>query len=1161
MSSRLSSPDATSSDADGVTALTEPKDQPESTDDTRIGTPQSAERIVVPAGWSPYLAQASAASSAPPDVASTHARRQSGDIPTLVAAEPIIGAIQAEVVEFVTAIRTALMAMAEAAAAVEPVLESFSAATELVSELQTTFHSQYGSALSLHSSETFRVSLESWATWANECLDDMKTRRVHLLDFSRKKRDADKSLDQTQCSNVIQSLRLCQQDELRTAFETFEPQALHVCEAHFTAEKPALDDRWNRTIAIGPGVVGWLGSGVMDPPPIPGVGRLQIFAGSAVLSKLGLQLAVPSEVVDLESETTEWVPTFGFPIPLFLDLDRDGGLVTDSPETVAATLLRLLALLPAGRIKCTLFDPIKLGETGGFLFGLEEAATTIIGEKVKTTERELADALLELEEHITFVTQKYLQSSYTSLTEYDQAAGDVAEPYRVLVLYDYPSGFVRSDGQRDTELISRLGKIVKAGPRCGVFTLVVAQSQDIVSPDGPLASLAPLWTGVPMSDRWLKRLAAGDRVATWPSLDFSLRKSSSILQRIRAANPGEGLVFVRGGTAVWPYRPEEAVPDDVRAAILAHVRRGLNSMGDVRVSATDVSRLAKKRLDQAVGIGARLPEALPDPADPATWWRGKSIGQVSADFGRVGATDIATMTFNSSTFSGALVGGRTGAGKSVLLHAIIASLCMRYPPAELELFLVDFKEGVEFKVYAAGALPHARVVAIESEREFGLSVLESLDVEISRRGTLFRSGAGEEVDITAYREQMEVQLSRIVLVMDEFHVLFDRDDKIAGRAAELLDRIVRQGRAFGVHTILASQTLAGTAALGKHTLNQIPIRIALQSSEVNSRLLLGDGNPDAQLLTRAGEGILNSANGLREANRRFLSTYWSATDRAHLVATLASKVDSGAAPRRPVVFEGREPVELTDLGDDVLTRQESPTSLQLPLGLPLALGDPLTATLRREPGGNLLLVADEAAAYPALTVTMTVLSRVAAQVLICDFGAIDASWATALELLASAKKITVVRSRQAAETISTLAELVTERIRLQDYKSPRVVLIIAGVHRARELDPLDDSSINSQLELLLRDGPDVGVHIIAWCDRLVSLDRRLSSSAQREFGLRLLGAMSKEDSYQLINSDLASQLQPSQMVFDDHDRARTAQLRRFQQPAIEWVTRLAGVSP
>ena len=42
----------------------------------------------------------------------------------------------------------------------------------------------------------------------------------------------------------------------------------------------------------------------------------------------------------------------------------------------------------------------------------------------------------------------------------------------------------------------------------------------------------------------------------------------------------------------------------------------------------------------------------------------------------------------------------------------------------MEFYLVDFKKGVEFKCYAANRLPHARVVAIESDREFGLSVLQ-----------------------------------------------------------------------------------------------------------------------------------------------------------------------------------------------------------------------------------------------------------------------------------------------------------------------------------------------------------------------------------------------------------------------------------------------------
>ena len=46
------------------------------------------------------------------------------------------------------------------------------------------------------------------------------------------------------------------------------------------------------------------------------------------------------------------------------------------------------------------------------------------------------------------------------------------------------------------------------------------------------------------------------------------------------------------------------------------------------------------------------------------------------------------------------------------------------------MYLVDFKKGVEFKAYSRHMLAHARVIAIESEREFGLSVLQRLDAEL-----------------------------------------------------------------------------------------------------------------------------------------------------------------------------------------------------------------------------------------------------------------------------------------------------------------------------------------------------------------------------------------------------------------------------------------------
>ena len=81
-----------------------------------------------------------------------------------------------------------------------------------------------------------------------------------------------------------------------------------------------------------------------------------------------------------------------------------------------------------------------------------------------------------------------------------------------------------------------------------------------------------------------------------------------------------------------------------------------------------------------------------------------------------------------------LLAGRTGSGKSTLMHALITNIALNYSPDEIDLYLIDFKKGVEFKVYATHELPHASVVAIESEREFGLSVLQRLDAELRAAG-------------------------------------------------------------------------------------------------------------------------------------------------------------------------------------------------------------------------------------------------------------------------------------------------------------------------------------------------------------------------------------------------------------------------------------------
>ena len=121
--------------------------------------------------------------------------------------------------------------------------------------------------------------------------------------------------------------------------------------------------------------------------------------------------------------------------------------------------------------------------------------------------------------------------------------------------------------------------------------------------------------------------------------------------------------------------------------------------------------------------------------------------------GSQGANRSLNLALGEGVRQHVLIAGKTGSGKSTLLHSIISSGAHHYRPDQLQFYLLDFKKGVEFKPYADIGLPHARVIGIESEREFGRSVLQRLDAELQQRGEKFRAAARRNLaSIGASRE-------------------------------------------------------------------------------------------------------------------------------------------------------------------------------------------------------------------------------------------------------------------------------------------------------------------------------------------------------------------------------------------------------------------------
>ena len=248
------------------------------------------------------------------------------------------------------------------------------------------------------------------------------------------------------------------------------------------------------------------------------------------------------------------------------------------------------------------------------------------------------------------------------------------------------------------------------------------------------------------------------------------------------------------------------------------------------------------------------------------------------------------------------------------------------------------------------------VVAIESDREFGISVLQKIDAELKRRGELFRDLSVQ--DIAGFREKSSDNMPRILLIIDEFQEFFVDDDRVAQEANLLLDRLVRQGRAFGIHAIMGSQTLDGAYTLSRSTMGQMAVRVALQCSEQDSYIILNEDNAAARLLSRPGEAIYNDAAGNVEGNSPFQVVWINEREREVLLKDLAVR-DNGQV-REMVVYEGNKPIHLSNnFAFKDATNKTKPIAAKVWLGGAMAIKEDTFATFRHASASNVLIVGQQ----------------------------------------------------------------------------------------------------------------------------------------------------------------------------------------------------------
>ncbi len=443
----------------------------------------------------------------------------------------------------------------------------------------------------------------------------------------------------------------------------------------------------------------------------------------------------------------------------------------------------------------------------------------------------------------------------------------------------------------------------------------------------------------------------------------------------------------------------------------------------------------------------------------------------------------------------ALIGGPSGSGKTNLILTSLASLCSRYSPNELELYLLDFKEGVSFAQLAGERwLPHARLIGvnINSDREFGLELLRRLQTElVVRAGEARAHGAADLAGLRRVDPERR-PWPRIVAVIDEFHVLFTpRSDPVTHQALDVLEDIARRGRAFGIHLVLASQDVGGIDAfwIKSGIFEQFRLRIGLPGAggvldhvnEATNEL------PDHH-------AVVNTAGGALHGNRvaRIPNASRPGTMDELIVSLHELWGDQHPAP---ILLDGSVDIPPHSLW--AAAAGEVPTVV-VGKGF-TGGGDPAVAELHPMPGRNVAVVG--ATDREATRVLGCAAAGLAYQGVDLDL--------VALEPLGARHRAAVAACAPAARRIGYqgddfepyLLELVSEveaRLNGAD-RTPRAVVMW-------EVDAADtrlSSEGREALQTVIHHGPEVGVHIIGWWRSVNRLRNLLMSPtvSPEDFGI------------------------------------------------------------
>jgi len=794
--------------------------------------------------------------------------------------------------------------------------------------------------------------------------------------------------------------------------------------------------------------------------------------------------------------------------------------------------MRLFTMLPPGKLNFTFLDPVTLGESFAVftqLIDVNNNTSEIINGKIWSNPTDIEEKLRVMTDHIANVTQRCLQGKYNNIYEYNLDAEQNAEAYQVIMMMDFPTGLT-------DQSMKLLEQIATSGPKCGVFTILYRNESQFKK----------------VSEKSYPLVLNIEK-------NFQNLTYSGSCDEIRYMNDK-----IKNNLIKWKN-------------ISIRCKENLDNI---------INKL-KLGIKNAEKIVISFNKIIPAKEE---WFKGDCSKELSIPIGIHGANNIQNLTFGIGGSHHALVAGQTGAGKSSLLHTIIMSALIKYPANQLQIFLVDFKRGVEFKIYANYSLENFKVIAIESEREFGCSVLEFLDVEQSRRAEKFKKYNVDNVN--DYRIKSGEILPRILLIIDEFHVLFSKDasDVSSKNSAAFLEQIIRQGRAFGIHVILASQTMSNIGGINYGVWGQVGVRIALKCPKADAKFVLGGDNDGVDLLSseNPGQAIYNSDCGNVISNTIFRVAYIEQEEQdAFLRYISTNSLKFGYSETRVMLSNVEDniysPFQKFIRGEDYDFKDNC-----ILVGEPLKIINNMKMRFKNKQSSNMLVIGNDEQkirtlfTFAVLSMALHKLSingNVCSQtpdIYLFDYAPLEDFYEKDILIELSKMLPHFIKYISFDEANDVMKELYEEFLRREKGQSEikDAYMLVYGLQRARDLrsnnvyqtkntvDDFDEfgGSPTQQLTAkphemfmnLLQRGASVGINALVWEDNFKVFMAHYANMLSN-FDMRVAFTMSDEDSINFIEDPNGSKIGENSAVYSYNGNQK---FRPYKKPDLEWLKTL-----